>query len=157
METGAEFDWPHAPHKNGGTVDLRRFTGLPVSAAYTAHLMDRAHPNAYFVAWSPNSKLAFGYVWRRADFPWMGIWEENRARTGAPWNSATVTRGMEFGVSPIAETRREMIDRGSLFGEKTYRWIPARTQLRVEYCAFALESAAPPERAEWLGDDVRLS
>ena len=28
---------------------------------------------------SPASKLAFGYVWRRADFPWLGIWEENHS------------------------------------------------------------------------------
>ena len=28
----------------------------------------------------PEARLAFGYVWRREDFPWMGIWEENASR-----------------------------------------------------------------------------
>ena len=34
---------------------------------------------------------------------------------------------MEFGVSPIPETRRAMIDRGKLFGVPCYRWIPAKS------------------------------
>ena len=55
-------------------------------SAYTAHLMDPAPRHAFFVAFSPRARLAFGYVWRRADFPWMGIWEENLSRPHAPWN-----------------------------------------------------------------------
>ena len=39
---------------------------------------------------------------------------------------------MEFGVSPMPETRRAMIERGTLFGVPTYRWIPARTTLHVK-------------------------
>jgi hypothetical protein len=145
MKTAAEFDWPHAPHKNGGTVDMRTYTNLPVSAAYTAHLMDPARPDAYFHAWSPESKLLFGYVWRQFDFPWMGIWEENRSRTSPPWNGATITRGMEFGVSPMPETRRAMVERGSMFGVPGYRWIPASSAVEVEYRAYALSADAIPE------------
>jgi hypothetical protein len=42
---------------------------------------------------------------------------------------------MEFGASPVAETRRQMIERGSLFGVPAFRWIPARTRVEVRYCA----------------------
>ena len=63
----------------------------------------------------------------------MGIWEENHSRTAPPWNGRTVTRGLEFGVSPMPETRRQMIDRGRLFDVPTYRWIPARASVSVEY------------------------
>ena len=73
--------------------------------------------------------LAFGYVWRRADFPWMGIWEENASRPQPPWNGFTLTRGMEFGASPFPETRREMIERGRLFDVPAFRWIPAATRV----------------------------
>ena len=45
----------------------------------------------------------------------------------------TLTRGMEFGASPVAETRRQMIERGSLFGVPAFRWIPARTRVEVRY------------------------
>jgi hypothetical protein len=145
METGAEFDWPYVPRTGGGTVDMRTFVNLPVSGAYTAHLMDPGRPDAFFLAWNPKSKVLLGYVWKQSDFPWLGIWEENRSRTHAPWNGQTIARGMEFGVSPMPETRRAMIERGSLFGVPGYRWIPAKSTLRAGYRVFLMASDAIPE------------
>ena len=96
---------------------LRRIHRAPDGPATRARVLHRilAH-----------SRLAFGYVWRRSDFPWLGIWEENHSRAIPPWNGRTLTRGMEFGASPIPETRRKMIERGRLFGVPGYRWIPAK-------------------------------
>lgn len=142
---GGEFDWPLAPRAGGGHADLRIYTSAPVSSAFTAHLMDASRDRAFFVAFSPPARLAFGYAWRRADFPWLGIWEENRSRRAPPWNGRTLTRGMEFGVSPMPETRRQMIERGRLFETPTFRWIPARTRVEVEYCASLFPAAAIPE------------
>src|SRR5439155_11873101 len=130
-------------------ADLRRFTDAHHSSAYTAHLMDPTREHAFFVAFSPAAKLAFGYVWRRADFPWLGIWEENHSRLAPPWNGRVLTRGMEFGVSPFPESRRQMVERGSLFETRTYRWLPAKGRLVAEYCAVALDAARVPERLEW--------
>ncbi len=132
---GADFEWPLAPRAAGGYEDLRVYTAAPRSSGYTAHLMDPARDEGFFVAFSPSAGLAFGYVWRRADFPWMGIWEENHSRTAAPWNGRTLTRGLEFGASPMPETRRQMIERGKLFDTPTCRWIPARQRVEVNYCA----------------------
>jgi len=145
METAAEFIWPFVPHKSGGTVDMRVFPGLEVSAAFSTHLMDPKREQAFFLAWSPASKTLFGYVWKRSDFPWLGIWEENHCRTHKPWNGQTITRGMEFGASPMPESRRAMIERNSLFGERGYRWIPARSRVTVDYSAFIGTADAIPE------------
>jgi hypothetical protein len=147
----AEFDWPMAPGSSRAFVDLRVFNDSPVSSAFTTHLMDPQRACAFFAAFSPAHHLAFGYVWRPADFPWMGIWEENLSRGRPPWNGATVARGMEFGVSPIPESRREMIDRGRLFGVPTYRWLPAKSRLEVEYWAVALDAERIPEALDWPG------
>ena len=147
----AEFDWPEAPRRDGGTADLRVCNEAAVSGAYTAHLMDAASPHAYFVAFSPRLRQAFGYIWRQADFPWMGIWEENHSRAAPPWSSRTLTRGMEFGVSPFPESRRKMIERGRLFDVPAFRWIPARTRVEVEYWILAPEANRIPERLEWPG------
>lgn len=136
MKTAAEFDWPMVPTKNGGAADLRIYSAEPVSSGYTAHLMDPAQDISYFSAWSPTHNVLFGYVWKRADFPWLGVWEENHSRASPPWNGQALTRGMEFGVSPMPETRRQMIDRGSMFGVPGYRWIPARGKVSVGYYAF---------------------
>jgi hypothetical protein len=43
---------------------------------------------------------------------------------------------VEFGASPFAENRRAMIERGSLFGVPTYRWLPARAEAVVDYTAW---------------------
>jgi hypothetical protein len=148
---GAEFTWPHAPRQDGGSADLCVFAEAPASSAYTAHLMDGRCDVAFFAAFSPDARVAFGYVWRRADFPWMGIWEENSSRTNPPWNGQTLTRGMEFGVSPFPESRREMIERGPMFDTPTFRWIPARSGASVEYWIVARPADEVPETLEWPG------
>jgi hypothetical protein len=146
---GADFDWPQAPRLDGRPADLRVYTNADVSSAYTAHLMDPARDHSFFVAFSRNARLAFGYVWRRVDFPWLGIWEENVSRAQAPWNNRTLTLGMEFGVSPFAETRREMIERARLFDVPTFRWIPAGSRVSIEYWCVFRAAEAIPETLEW--------
>lgn len=150
MRIGAEFDWPFVPCIDGSVEDMRVFTNRPVSGAFSTHLMDPSRERAWFAAWRPDLKLGIGYSWRQADFPWLGIWEENYSRTAPPWNGVTLTRGMEFGASPFPESRRAMIERGGLFGVPGYRWIPARTSVRAEYEAWlcpagTIESACPAE------------
>ena len=145
MKIGAEFDWPLVPGVGGGHEDMRVFTNRPVSGAFSTHLMDPAREDAWFLAWSPTHQLAFGYAWRQHDFPWLGIWEENYSRTSGPWNGKTLTRGMEFGVSPFPESRRAMIERGGLFGVPGYRWVPAHGSLNAEYRVFLLPASSVPE------------
>lgn len=135
FQPGVDFLWPDAPTRDGRGYDLRVFTDRESSAGYTAHLMDRIGDTAEWSAVSADG-LRFGYRWRRSDFPWLGIWEENHFRKGAPWNGHTMTRGMEFGASPQPETRRAMIDRHRMFETPVYKWLPARTTLTAEYEAF---------------------
>jgi hypothetical protein len=111
--------------------------------------MNREDTHAFFVAFSPRLRLAFGYVWKRADFPWMGIWEENRSRLQPPWIGATMARGMEFGVSPFPETRRQMIERGPLFDAPTFAWVPAKARVETEYWAVVDRAEAIPESLVW--------
>lgn len=151
LKVAAEFDWPHAPCNDGTLCDLRLFTSAAVSGAFTTHRMDPTREHACFVAFSPRLKLAFGYVWRQADFPWLGIWDENGSREKPPWSGRTLVRGMEFGASPMPETRRRMVERGSLFGTPAFRWIPARSRVTVEYRAALAPAARIPETLGWDG------
>jgi hypothetical protein len=145
LQRGADFGWPCAPRTDGGIADLQVFTNESRSSAYTAHLMNADARKAFFVAFSPAANLAFGYVWRPSDFPWMGIWEENCSRAAPPWNGQTLTRGMEFGVSPFPETRRAMIDRGHMFDTPTYRWLPANGCVEAAYWIVVQDAAVIPE------------
>jgi hypothetical protein len=141
----AEFDWPNAPRKDSGIADLCQMQSAAPASGYTAHLADLARENAYFIAYSPQYQLALGYLWKRKDFPWMGIWEENCSRQQTPWNGSCIARGMEFGVSPFPESRREMVDRSRLFDVPTYRWLRARSRQKVEYWICCQHSASVPE------------
>ncbi len=130
---GALFDWPHAPNKDGSTTDLRMQSPAERSAGVTCHVVEHGS----FEAFHPPTGVLFGYSWKREDFPWISLWEENRSRTFPPWNGNAITRGVEFGVSPFAEGRRAMIERGSLLGVPTFRWLGARESATVHYTAFA--------------------
>lgn len=156
QKPGAEFDWPNVPRSGGGSLDLRVYPKMAVSSGYTTHLLDPHREHGWFVAFSPESRMLFGYVWKRTDFPWLGIWEENHSRENPPWNGKALTRGMEFGASPMPETRRAMIERRSLFGVPAYRWIEAKRTLTVEYAAFLMPAARVPESIEWSGGAVRI-
>jgi hypothetical protein len=148
LEAGAEFTWPHVPGRGGRTVDLRVYPGGASSSGYTAHRLEPRLDEASFIAFSPSAGFAFGYRWNRTDFPWLGRWEENRARTAAPWNGETRTLGLEFGVSPLPESRRDMIARGPLFDTPGFRWIPARTRVEVRYRAVLQPATAMPAALE---------
>jgi hypothetical protein len=79
----------------------------------------------------------------------MGIWEENHSRTNPPWNGHTMTRGMEFGVSPMPETREAMVRRGTMFGVPAFRRIPAGATVEAEYCAVIQHAGSIPESLDW--------
>jgi hypothetical protein len=149
LQRGAEFDWPLAPLSAGGAFDLRTMSTAPASSEYTAHLGDPQREHLYVVAFAPAFRLAFAYIWKRAEFPWLGIWREDCSRKNTPWNGCTTALGLEFGVSPMPESRREMVERGRLFGVPAYRWLPAKGRLEAEYWVVAQTADAIPESIVW--------
>jgi hypothetical protein len=76
------------------------------------------------------------------------LWEEYRSRSAAPWNGAEITWGLEFGVSPLPEDRRQMIERGRTFDTPGFRWIPARQRIAVAYRAILRHADAMPASLE---------
>jgi len=149
LQPGAEFHWPNAPKPDGSLHSLEHMRPIAPASGYTAHIADPTQPHAWFLAWEPKYKLAFGYIWKSSEFPWMGIWEENCSRPGSPWDSKTVTRGMEFGVSPFPESRRAMVERVRLLDTPTFRWMPANGRLDAEYCIVSRIADTIPEKLDW--------
>lgn len=142
---GIPFNWPNQPHEDGTTEDLSVYPRDKVSNRVTTHVMDRGIENAFFLAFSPRMKVLFGYTWKQRDFPWLCIWDENCGRATIPWSRRTITRGLEFGVSPFPEPRRKMIERNSLFDVPCYRWFPAKTKIGVEYSALIQHAEEIPD------------
>jgi hypothetical protein len=136
LESGREFQWPLAPASTGGEVDLSRCLikkGLGIIASL---LLDPARDVQFVGALNTRHRLLFAYCFRRTDYPWVTIWEENCARENPPWNGQAQTRGLEFGSAPLPVTRREAFTRGPIFGTPTFSTVPARGRLTIPYVAF---------------------
>jgi hypothetical protein len=144
---GADFDWPYAPRHERDVADLSVFADNARSSSFTAHLMDRSSSEASFTVYSPSAHVFFGYEWQRRDFPWLGIWEENKSRENQPWNGETVACGLEFGVSPFPEGRQKMVQRETLFGAPAFRWLRGLERVSVEYSAFIGQAQCFPNEA----------
>jgi len=128
----AEFDWPGAPTKDGRRSNLRTMPDQ-CFGHYTAQLLDPNLRIGFISTCNPRQSLLVVYVFQRADFPWVGNWEEHNNRTAAPWKGKTICRGMEFSTTPFAIPRRETVDQGRLFGEQTYRWLPGKSGVTLRY------------------------
>jgi len=135
LKPDTSFTWPFGPGVQG-KVDLR-FIGRAPYGDFTANLMNPKQKHAWFSALNPRLGLMMAYVWRRADFPWLGIWEENRDRKTPPWNGKSLARGMEFSNSPFPVGLRKAVDRGRFQGQPTYRWLAARGQVSFDYAILA--------------------
>jgi len=108
LKPALPFTWPVAPGADGRPVDLRVYPGGPPSGDFTAQLMDETREYAWFTAINPKLNLLAGYAWKRSDYPWLGNWEESYDRSAKPWSDQTLTRGLEFGLSPFAHGRARM-------------------------------------------------
>jgi hypothetical protein len=132
LQPEAEFVWPNAPSKTGGGLNLRT-SPKGKYGHYTAHLLDPALRTAFIAVANPRLQLLVLYVFDRSDYPWVGNWEESYNRDHVPWKGREFCRGFEFSTTPFPLPRRDIIANGSLFGEATYKWLPARTSATSKY------------------------
>jgi hypothetical protein len=155
---GASFDWPYAPRPKSKPLNLRETQDGRYSR-YTAQLIPSAMETGYVAASSPSSGLLLLYVFRRADFPWVGNWQESGYRQNAPWGGKTFCRGIEFSSTPFAIPKRETVTNGPLFGEQTYRWLPAKSEVTIRFFALLVEIPADfggVERIALEGDSLNI-
>lgn len=96
LPNGLEFCWPLADGKDLSMPFLKDGTGF-----VAAIRVDSSRRDAFIAVHNRKSSLAAGYVFDGQRFPWIALWEENRARTYPPWNGRTRVRGVEFGTSPM--------------------------------------------------------
>jgi len=132
LQPDAEFACPNAPTKDRKRVNLRT-TPAHRFGHSTAQLLDPELEIGFVAACNPRLKLLVVCAFRRADFPWVGNWEERCNRTPAPWQRKIFCRGLEFSTTPFAIPRRQTIEQGPLFGEPTYRWLPAKSKAQVRF------------------------
>ncbi len=137
LRADTDFAWPWAPAVDGGKRDLRipfqeRGKGFLAAARVAQEI-------ACVAAINFSLGLALIYCFRREDFPWIAVWEENRARKYPPWNGTTQVRGMEFGTTPMPLGKDGIGSMGPLLGAPVERVMSPGSSLTARYVVCAAE------------------
>ncbi len=143
------FEWPYAPSFDGSALDLRLPFQCKGFGFLAAAQVDPGREFAYIAALNFQLGLALIYCFRRQDFPWVAIWEENCARTGPPWNGTAQVRGMEFGTTPMPVGRNAIRAMGELFDTPGSRMMQPGDVLEARYLAWI--TAVPRDWREITG------
>ena len=125
----AKFTWPMAPGVDGRPVNLRLTPKSPNSQDWTGHLWDPNREFAFVTVLHPKKRLLLGYVFRRAEYPWMQIWEDYPPQ-------GIIARGLEFGTQAFDGARRKTITQNKLFNQLLYRWLPAKSKIEANFLLF---------------------
>jgi len=151
LASGLEYQWPHARSVDGGSVNLSQPFVRDGTGFVAALLATSDQENAFVAVHNRRHHLVAGYCFDPARFPWIVLWEENRARAYAPWNKRTRVRGVEFGTSPMPLGLAHAREMGRLFDTPVLCSIAASASLEAQYELF-LQSTPP----RWSGiADVR--
>jgi hypothetical protein len=142
LAAGRNFHWPFAPSQSGGSIDLTRPFARQGLGFLVSLMLNPRRQVQFITALNLPDRLLLGYCFRRADFPWVAIWEENQARTAAPWNGRCQTRGLEFGSTPSPVTRREAFAVSPLFDTPTFSIVPAKGKTTAHYVSFLAQVPA---------------
>ena len=136
LRAGQDFRWPFAPAVDGQSLDLTRPFLKRGRGFVVGVLLDPVRELGFVTALNSSQRILIGYCFRRQDFPWVTVWEENRAIAAPPWKQRTQARGLEFGSNPHPVRRRDSFRLGSLFGMPTFSCVPARSKVKACYLAF---------------------
>jgi hypothetical protein len=131
--------WPNGRTWDGKPTGLRAMQPKAHAGTYVGYEMDPERELAWFTMFHADYRALIGYVWRTADFPFMGDWQENGRNTQLPWEGKVQARGMELGTTPFGGPIESVIREGDVFGKPTVRWIPGRQRQVVRYVSFITE------------------
>jgi hypothetical protein len=131
-----EFQWPYAQSIDGKRINLSQPFVRDGTGFVAALLLNSDHENAFVTVHNRRHQLVAGYCFSPMLFPWMVLWEENRARAYAPWNKRTRVRGVEFGTSPMPLGLAHAREMRRLFDTSVLCSIPASSCLQAQYDLF---------------------
>jgi hypothetical protein len=146
LVSDVEYKWPYAPSLDGGSVNLSQPFVRDGTGFVAALLADSSYKNAFVAVHNRRHQLLAGYCFDSKMFPWIVLWEENRARGYPPWNKRTRVRGVEFGTSPMPLGLAHAREMRRLLDTPVLRSIPAKSCLQAQYDLFL--HPVPPQWIE---------
>ena len=136
LENDVEYRWPYAQSVDGEPINLSQPFVRDGTGFVAALLLDSDRDKAFVAVHNRRLQLVAGYCFDPKFFPWIVLWEENRAREYAPWNKRTRARGIEFGTSPMPLGLAHAREMGRLFDTPVLCSIPASASLQTQYDLF---------------------
>src|ERR1700675_3239975 len=136
LENDVEYQWPYAQSIDGEPIDLSQPFVRDGTGFVAALLLDSNRGNAFVAVHNRRHQLVAGYCFNPKLFPWVVLWEENRARATSPWNKRTRVRGVEFGTSPMPLGLTHAREMRRLFDRPVLCSIPGRSRLQAQYDLF---------------------
>jgi hypothetical protein len=140
LRSNTTFRWPKVPDRSGKGIDLTRPFARRGRGFVASVLLDPRREIGFIAGVNLRKHFLIAYCFKRREFPWVAVWEENCAIAAPPWNRRTRARGLEFGTNPIPISRREAFALGTLFGTPTFSYVPARGRKTVSYVAFLAQT-----------------
>jgi hypothetical protein len=131
-----EFQWPYAQSIDGKPINLSQPFVCDGTGFVAGVLAGSDRENAFVTVHNRRHQLVAGYCFNPKLFPWIVLWEENRARGYSPWNKRTRVRGVEFGTSPMPLGLTHAREIRRLFDTPVLRSIPAKSCLQAQYDLF---------------------
>jgi hypothetical protein len=131
-----EFRWPYVQSIDGKPIDLSQPFVRDGTGFVAGLLLDSDRENAFVAVHNQRHRLVAGYCFNPMLFPWLVLWEENRARAYAPWNKRTRVRGVEFGTSPMPLGLAHAREMRRLFDTPVLCSISASACLQAQYDLF---------------------
>jgi hypothetical protein len=146
LQSYVDFTWPNAPTVDGQMFDVRSAPMRANTTDHTTTLLDPSRRLVFVTAIHPEKGLLIGWVFRRAEFPWVQTWLSYPGPN-------RMTRGLEFSTQPFDLTRADVLKHGPLFDSPVLRILPAKSTVTSSFLMFYT-----PVPAGFLKvDDVQLS
>jgi hypothetical protein len=137
VPANVRFGWPNVPVEGRArTTTLRQPFAVHGMGFVVAALTSPNRSLQFVIARSTVHALAIGYCFRREDFPWVALWEENCARQTPPWNGSAKARGMEFGTTPMPLGRDGVEKLGEIFGTPSSLSLGPHASRQARFCMF---------------------
>jgi len=140
-----EFAWPLAPGLDGTRVDVRQTPLQPHFLDHLTTLVDPSLKYGFVTALNTATHRLVGYLFRRAEFPWVQYW-------GYYPPTGKLARGLEFSTQPFDVSRRDVLSTPPLFAAPVYRWLPAKSAIQARFLIFYTRTPVGMRKV----DSVRL-
>lgn len=123
-----EIHWPNALN-HGKPVDLRRLTNDPAPDVTSFVIDDEL---GWVTATNASKELLIGYIFKKADYPWLNIWRH--VQDGKPF-----ARGLEFGTTGLHQPFPVLMTKPRIFGRPTFTYLDTGASATRQYTAFLMK------------------